>query len=253
MLDGKVILVTGGSTGIGAGICRYTAQQGAEVAINYKETNTEDALNVKSECQRYTQGSEMFEADLSERSRVLDLADRVWNHYGKIDVFVHNAAVCPFNSFVNITPEEWEQTLNVNLNAGFYLSQALVKKMIESNVKGRIIFITSVLAEVAAPTQVHYAATKAALKMLTKGMARELGTYGITVNAVGPAAIETELSKHDWEQPGARERIPWLVPVGHLGEPRDVAAAVTFLASDQASFITGHSLYVDGGLLTSKK
>lgn len=252
MLTDKVMLVTGGSQGIGAGICKYAAEQGAKIAINYFSSQ-EKAEKVKDECNQYKQGAEVFQANLGDRSQALKLVEDVWNHFGKIDILVHNAAVCPFKPFIDITPEDWDYTLNVNLNNGFFMAQDTVKRMISSNMAGRIIFISSVLSEIAAPTQTHYATTKGALKMLTKGMARELGVHGITVNAVGPAAVETEMSKPDWEKPGAKEKLPWLVPVGRLGQPRDVAAAVAFLASDDAAFITGQSLYVDGGLLTSKK
>lgn len=252
MLANKVILVTGGSQGIGAGICQYAAEQGAQVAIHYNSSHAK-AVQVKEKCLDLEQGAQIFQANLENRQEALQLVKDVWNHYGRIDIFVHNAAVCPFKPFVDITPEEWDQTLNVNLNSAFFMSQYVVRQMISSKIAGRIIFISSVLSEIAAPTQAHYSTTKGALKMLTKGMARELGIHGITVNAVGPAAVETEMSKSDWEQPGAKDKLQWLVPLGRLGQPRDVATAVAYLASEDAAFITGQSLYIDGGLLTSKK
>lgn len=251
-LDNKVALVIGAGRGIGRAISLGLAEAGAQMAIN-DINGAAELEGLANEIRTIGQEAKFFEADMSLPEQAAGVIPEVVNEFGRLDILCYNAGICPFSPFLEIDRSSYEKTRAVNLDGAFYSSQAAARQMVAQGEGGKIVFITSVGARIAAPNQAHYNATKAGLEMLGRGMARELGVNGINVNMVGPAAVVTDMSREIWEHPEERAKLPWLVPLNRFGQPEDIAAAVVFLCSNSASFITGASLYVDGGLTTSKK
>jgi NAD(P)-dependent dehydrogenase (short-subunit alcohol dehydrogenase family) len=169
--------------------------------------------------------------------------------YGKIDILVNNAARSFLRSLLDLREDGWDKVFDTNVKAVWLLSRAVARKMIEQK-SGKIINITTIGAEKAEPGMAAYGSSKAALKMLTRCMAREWAQYGIQVNAVGPGLTRTDFSKPIWSNPDVAKHVAARIPMGRLAEPEEIVGSVLFLASDAARFITGHSIYVDGGSLT---
>jgi NAD(P)-dependent dehydrogenase (short-subunit alcohol dehydrogenase family) len=246
VVENQVVIITGGSRGIGYGIAGCFAEKGATLVIAdldedggrcaAQELNSRGAVN-----------SIAIRCDVSRRDQVEQMAEAVMTKYGRINVLVNNAGICPFVDVMEMQPDVFLKTLEVNLIGAYYCTHAVARPMIERKQGGRIVFITSLAENVTGPSQVDYGASKGGLRMLMVGFATALGKYGITSNAVAPGMILTDLTRWHWEQPGPAEEIRKRVPVGRIGTPTDVGHAVVFLASDQASYINGVSLRVDGG------
>jgi 3-oxoacyl-[acyl-carrier protein] reductase len=238
-LDGKVALVTGGSRGIGAAISRELAKAGARVALNYR-AGQEAADEVAGEI-----GGLAVQADVSNPDEVQGLIERVEGELGDIDALVNNAGVTRDTLIARMTDDDWQTVIDTNLRGTFNTSRAVSRKMLRRRV-GSIVNLSSVVGVHGNPGQANYAASKAGIIGLTKALARELGSRGVRVNAIAPGYISTELTDVLPEE--ARGLILQNTPLGRLGEPEDVAGAVRFLCSDEAAFITGEVLLVDGGL-----
>jgi 3-oxoacyl-[acyl-carrier protein] reductase len=238
-LDGKVALVTGGSRGIGAAISRELARAGAKVAVNYR-AGQEAADEVAGEI-----GGLAVPADVSNAEEVKALIERVEGELGDIDAVVNNAGITRDTLIARMTDDEWETVIDTNLRGTFNTCRAVSRKMLRRRA-GSIVNLSSVVGLHGNPGQANYAASKAGIIGLTKALARELGSRGVRVNAIAPGYISTELTDVLPEE--ARGLILQNTPLGRLGEPEDVAGAVRFLCSDEAAFITGEVLLVDGGL-----
>ena len=238
-LDGKVALVTGGSRGIGAAISRELAHAGAKVAVNYR-AGRDAADEVAGEI-----GGLAVQADVSNPEEVQSLIERVEGELGAIDALVNNAGVTRDTLIARMSDEDWETVIDTNLRGTFNTSRAVSRKMLRRRA-GSIVNLSSVVGVHGNPGQANYAASKAGIIGLTKALARELGSRGVRVNAIAPGYIATELT--DVLPSEARGLILQNTPLGRLGEPEDVAGAVRFLCSDEAAFITGEVLLVDGGL-----
>jgi 3-oxoacyl-[acyl-carrier protein] reductase len=238
-LEGKVALVTGGSRGIGAAISRELAAAGARVAVNYR-TGKEAAEEVTSEI-----GGVAVAANVGHPEEAKGLVERVESELGDVDVLVNNAGVTRDTLIARMSDEEWEEVIETNLRGTFNTCRAVARKMLRRR-SGAIVNLTSVVGMHGNPGQANYAASKAGIIGLTKALARELGSRGVRVNAVAPGYIATELTNVLSEE--IRGSILGNTPMGRLGDPEDVAAAVRFLCSDEAAFITGDVLLVDGGL-----
>jgi 3-oxoacyl-[acyl-carrier protein] reductase len=234
-----VALVTGGSRGIGAAISRELAAAGARVAVNYR-SGREAAEKVAAEI-----GGLAVQADVSDPEQAQGLVERVEAELGELDILVNNAGVTRDTLIARMSDEDWEVVLETNLRGPFNTSRAVARKMLRRRT-GAIVNLTSVVGLHGNPGQANYASSKAGVIGLTKALARELGSRGVRVNAVAPGYIRTELTEVLPEQ--AREAILTNTPLGRLGEPEDVAGAVRFLCSDEARFVTGEVLLVDGGL-----
>ena len=232
-------LVTGGSRGIGAAISRELAAAGARVAVNYR-SGREAAEKVVAEI-----GGLAVQADVSHPEQAQGLVERVEAELGELDILVNNAGVTRDTLIARMSDEDWEVVLETNLRGPFNTSRAVARKMLRRRT-GAIVNLTSVVGLHGNPGQANYASSKAGVIGLTKALARELGSRGVRVNAVAPGYIRTELTEVLPEQ--AREAILTNTPLGRLGEPEDVAGAVRFLCSDEARFVTGEVLLVDGGL-----
>jgi 3-oxoacyl-[acyl-carrier protein] reductase len=238
-LDGKVAVVTGGSRGIGAAISRELAKAGAKVALNYR-AGQEAADVVAGEI-----GGLAVRADVSKPEEVQALIERVEGELGDIDALVNNAGVTRDTLIARMTDDDWQTVIDTNLRGTFNTSRAVSRKMLRRRA-GSIVNLSSVVGVHGNPGQANYAASKAGIIGLTKALARELGSRGVRANAIAPGYISTELT--DVLNDEQRGLILQNTPLGRLGEPEDVARAVRFLCSDEAAFITGEVLLVDGGL-----
>jgi 3-oxoacyl-[acyl-carrier protein] reductase len=239
-LGGKRALVTGASGGIGGAIARTLHAQGATVAISGTRRDALDAL--ASELGDRVQ---VFPCDLSDGAAVEALVPAATAGVGDIDILVNNAGLTKDNLFVRMSDADWDRVLAVNLTAAFKLSRAVLRGMMKRRA-GRIVSITSVVAATGNPGQANYIASKAGLTGMTKSLAQEVASRGITVNCVAPGFIATAMT--DALNEKQKEGILAQVPAGRLGTAADVAAAVLFLASDEAAYVTGQTIHVNGGM-----
>lgn len=253
MLQGKNALITGANSGIGKAIAYEFAREGCHVAINYIENEGEARKISKDIRGNYAgQKSECFRADISSTSELHKMIDDVIDIFGRIDILVNNAGIQTEKPFVDLTEEEVDRVWAVNLRGTFFCSQFVVKKMIERGIPGKIINITSVHQDIPRPLIAHYAASKGGIKMLTKVMALELAKYNITVNAIAPGAIATPMNEKVLHDPELKKMTEAKIPMGRFGEPDEVARVAVFLASEDSSYVTGSTYYVDGGLRLHK-
>ncbi len=240
-------IVTGagrGGRGIGRGIAEALARAGCDVAITAR-TNIQDAEAVAESVRALGQQALAIQADVADSASVEALFDTVKSEWGRVDILVNNAGITRDTLVLRMSEDDWDAVLDTNLKGAFLCTRAAAKLMLKQK-SGRIINITSINGQVGSPGQANYSASKAGMIGLTKTVARELASRGITVNAVAPGFIETQMT--DFAQGEAREELLKRVPLGRLGSIEDVGAAVAFLASGAASYITGQVLTVDGGL-----
>jgi NAD(P)-dependent dehydrogenase (short-subunit alcohol dehydrogenase family) len=241
-LKDKVAIITGGGTGIGFGIAQALAGEGVKLVL---VQNVRDGLQEAASAVNGTAAV----VDISNREMVFSLVQWVEQRLGQIDILVNNASITgkpAVHSFLDTTAEQVQAIVDVNVKGTFYCSQAVARSMVSRGVKGSIIHISSVGAYAAQEHASLYCATKAAISSLAQTMSLELASHGIRVNAIAPGDILTAASAD--ANTGAR-RYPRVTPLGRRGSPHDIGSAVVFLASEQASFITGTTLVVDGGLL----
>lgn len=241
----KTVLVTGGAKGIGASVCRKLAQDGYNIAVCYN-TSELKAQELKDELLAFNVDVEIFKADVSKSAEVFELFENFDRRFGSLYALVNNSGVAEQALFTDITDEMWKKMIDTNLSGAFYCSREAVKRMVKSK-EGKIVNITSMWGQVGASMEVHYSASKAGLIGMTKALAKEVGLSGITVNAVSPGVVKTdmisEFSAIDLEA------LKDDTPLNKIGEPIDVANAVSFLISSGADFITGQVLSVNGGFV----
>ncbi|GAC1326539.1 MAG: 3-oxoacyl-[acyl-carrier-protein] reductase [Chloroflexota bacterium] len=244
-LDGKVALVTGASRGIGAAISRRLGEQGAHLALNYA-TNPDKAEAVAEEINTNgTAGETMtIKADVSDLQQVCDMVDQVWQRFGQLDILINNAGITRDKTFKKLTPQDWHEVIDTDLNGVFYCIHAAMPHLMEQGY-GRIINISSIVAQMGNIGQANYAAAKGGLFSFSKTLALEWARYGVTVNCVAPGFIETDmLSK---VPDSYREKILEQIPMRRFGTPDDVADVVTFLCTG-ANYLTGQVIAVNGGM-----
>jgi 3-oxoacyl-[acyl-carrier protein] reductase len=243
--EGKVALVTGAARGIGEAIALKLAQEGADVVVT--DVDLEGVQRVAQEVEGLGRKAKAVQADVSQREAVQRLISEAISLFGKVDILVNNAGIIRRGTFLEHDPQDWEKVLSVNLGGTFNCAKEVVPLMIKQG-GGKIINISSVVGKMgdiaSAPS---YGTSKGAINTFTKSLARELAPYGITVNAVAPHAIETDMSR-EWSEE-KRRQIVEAIPLKRLGKPEEVAEVVAFLASDGAGFITGQILDVNGGYL----
>ena len=244
----KVAIVTGGSGGIGQELCKRLAKEGAKIVINYRSSEDE-ARETKEKVEQIGSSAFIVQADLSKVDQIDNLVQKTIEHFGKVDILVNNAGLEKRANFWDVTEEDYDLVMNVNLKAVFFATQAVVKHFRETNNKGRIINISSVHEELPFPHFTSYCASKGGMKMITRNLAVELGSMGITINNVAPGAIATPINQDLLNNPEQLKKVTNNIPLGRMGEPEDVSGIVAFLASDEAKYITGSTFYVDGGLL----
>jgi len=245
-LQNKVALVTGGSRGLGRAICLGLAAEGAKVAVNYSRTNP--AKLVAEIKKKFRVEAIAVRGDVSKAADVRKIFDRVERALGPLDILINNAGSWPTATVRDMTETEWNAALAINLTASFLTCREAVRRWLAAKRTGRIVNVTSQAAYHGSTTgHAHYAAAKAGLATFTISLAREMAPHGIAVNAVAPGFMQTDMAadalKKNW--PKYRERIP----LGRVADPAEVAHAVLFLASDRASYMTGATLHVNGGML----
>ena len=241
----KVALVTGASRGIGRAIALSLASDGLAVAVHY-DKSADSAAKVVSEITESGGTAIAFQGNLASPDVPADLVARVKSQLGSIDILVNNAAVMTDSSIAEMSDEMWDETIAVNLSAVFKLTRACIPAMVE-NKWGRIISISSQVAQTGSANHAHYSATKASLLGFTYSAAKELGASGITANVVLPGRIETDMI--GVRSVGRMDEWMSQTPLGRLGKPEEVAGVVTFLASVESSYITGAAINVNGGLV----
>lgn len=249
-LDGKVALVTGGARGIGRGIVLSLAKQGADVAINFV-SHSEQAQEVANQVTQLGRRALTVKADVSQKSEVDQMVQAVITNLGKIDILVNNAGVCFSKPFLEVSEEEWDQTLDINLKGQFLVAQGVAKEMVK-NGGGKIINIASVASGgtgIGFQGLPHYCASKGGIVGLTEALAVELAPQKINVNAIAPGLIDTDMARGVLTNPQALEGIMTRIPWKRAGKPEDIGAVAVFLASQEADYLTGTTIYVDGGWL----
>jgi 3-oxoacyl-[acyl-carrier protein] reductase len=242
-LTDRVAIVTGGGRGIGRAIAVRLAEAGVKVVVN-DVGSAEPANSVVEEIKALGRQSIAVLADISVKTDVERLVETAKDTFGKIDILVNNAGIARDQLLLRMSDEEWDKVLAVNLKGAFLCSRAVLRHMIRQR-WGRIISIASIVGIVGNPGQANYGASKAGIIGLTRTLAKEIGSRQITVNAVAPGFIDTEMTQRlgaSW-----KEELKNRIPLGYVGSPRDVAEAVAFLASEEARYITGQVLNVDGG------
>jgi glucose 1-dehydrogenase len=246
-LKGKVALVTGASSGIGRAIARRFAAEGAHVAVNYlpRDRNIEDARAVADSLA--TPGMTVG-ADVSRRAEVERMVSEVVGEFGRLDVAVCNAGIEIERPFLEVTDEEWDKVISVNLYGAFVVSQAAARQMVRQGAGGKLIYTSSVHEDIPFPGYTSYCASKGGVRMLMRNLAVELAPHRINVNNIAPGAIATPINRAVLDDPEAKEEAVSKIPWGRFGRPEEVAAVAAFLASSEADYVTGSTYYVDGGL-----
>ena len=239
-LEGKCALVTGASGGLGAAIARALHAQGAKVALSGTRVEPLEALATE-----LGEGAFVVPANLSDPDSVAALPKAAEEAMGQIDILVNNAGITRDNLAMRLKDEDWDLVQQVNLKAAFKLSQAMLRGMMKRRF-GRIINITSVVGVTGNPGQANYAASKAGLIGMSKSLAQEVASRGITVNCLAPGFIESPMT--DVLDEGQKERILGSVPMGRLGQAEEIASGVVYLASEEAGYVTGQTLHINGGM-----
>ena len=240
-LSSKVAIITGGARGIGREIALRLAEAGATVVVS----DVADAEPAAEEIRKMGHQSLAVAADVTSASDVAGMVEKVTAEYGRIDILVNNAGIARDQLLMRMSDEDWETVLNVNLKSVFLCTRAVLRQMVKQR-WGRIVSISSIVGIVGNPGQANYASSKAGIIGFTKTIAREVGSRGITVNAIAPGFIVSKMTEQLSEE--QKSEMLKRIPLGFLGTPRDVAEAVAFLSSEEARYITGQVLGVDGGL-----
>jgi NAD(P)-dependent dehydrogenase (short-subunit alcohol dehydrogenase family) len=246
-LKGKKALITGASRGIGRGIAEIFADEGADVAVNDIAAQSSLADEVVSAVRNKGRKSVAAMGDVARRADVEAMIDKAWKELGGLDILVNNAGIETIVPFLDLTDDQWTRLVDVNLRGPWLCSQVFCRKAIAEKRKGSIVHIGSIQAAKVLPGRTHYAPTKLALEALTRNMSAEVTPQGIRVNCVHPGLIDTPMT--EWVMKNA-EILPQVlaqISLGRAGVPREIGTVVAFLASDEAAYVTGQSLFVDGG------
>ncbi len=251
LLKDKVLLITGASAGIGRAVAIEAARQGADVAINYFDATDAAANDTVSAINATGRRGLAVKADVAHPDSAPAFIDAAVKAFGKVDVFVSNAGICPFHAFLDMPREIFERTMTVNLHGAYFMIQAAANQMVKQGTGGSIIGVSSISAYVGGEYQTHYTPTKAGVLSMMNSVAIALGKHGIRCNAVLPGTIQTDINKEDLSDPKKRAYMEGRVPLGRLGVPEDLAGPVIFLASDMARYVNGAALLVDGGMFVN--
>jgi glucose 1-dehydrogenase len=244
-LQGKVALVTGGSLGIGEAIARAFGREGASITVDYLH-HQEPAERL---CQEVGQDRAMtMQADVSKTADLQRLIQATVDRFGRLDILVNNAGIEMPTPFLDVSEDQWDKQLAVDLKGPFFAAQFAARQMVKQN-KGKIINISSVHEDLPMPGNAVYCAAKGGLRMLIRTLADELAPYHINVVGIGPGAIATPINKETLADPQKMQTLLKTIPLGRIGQPEDVAGLAVWLASDAADYVTGTTFFIDGGLM----
>jgi len=254
-LEGQVALVTGASSGIGAGIAKALAKEGASVVINFS-SSPDKADKVRAEIQKVGGKAITIKADVSKEPEVLAMYQETFKHFGTVDILVNNAGLQKDSKFHEMSLEEWNRVIGVNLTGQFLCAREAIKEFLRRGVDpsksksaGKIICMSSVHEVIPWAGHANYAASKGGVMMLMKSMAQEYAPMKVRVNSIGPGAIRTPINHAAWQTPEAYNQLLKLIPQRRIGEAEDIGSAAVWLASDDADYVNGTTLFVDGGML----
>jgi NAD(P)-dependent dehydrogenase (short-subunit alcohol dehydrogenase family) len=245
-LKGKCALITGASRGIGRGIAGVFADEGADVAVNYV-ANRKSAEEVAAGLRTKGRRAMTVHADVAKRTDVEAMIEQVWNELGRIDVLVNNAGIETIVPFLELSDEQWTRLVDVNLRGAWLCSQVLCRRVVAARRTASIVNIGSIQAAKVLPGRTHYAPTKLGLEALTRNMSAEMTPLGIRVNCVHPGLIDTDMTAWVMKSPEILANVLGQISLGRAGEPREIGTVAAFFASDEASYLTGQSIHVDGG------
>jgi len=251
-LKGKTALVTGSGQGIGQAIAIRLAEEGANIIINYRSEIAE-AEETKTKVEAAGSKGYIVKADLAKVDEIQKMFAEAIQQFGQLDILVNNAALQKRGDFWDVTEEDYDSVMDVNLKGVFFATQAIVQHLRETKRSGKIINISSVHEELAFPHFTTYCTSKGGMMMMMRNLAVELGELGITINNVAPGAIETPINQDLLKNPDQLNAVLKNIPLGRIGQSQDVAALVAFLASADADYITGSTYFIDGGLLRNYK
>lgn len=246
-LENKVALVTGASSGIGKGIVQQFIKEGAKVVINHFPSDKETAAAAQL-AKDLGENALALPADVSSREQVEKMFADAVAHFGRLDIAVSNAGIEKKVLFQDITDDDWNKVLSVNLYGAFVVSQTAVRQMIKQGNGGKMIFISSVHEDIPFPEHTSYCASKGAVRMMMRNMAVDLAPYQININNIAPGAIATPINQEVLDNPEELKNAVSEIPWGRFGTPKEVAKVAVFLASGDSDYVTGSTYYVDGGL-----
>jgi len=246
-LKDKVALVTGAGRGIGRGIAEVLADEGAHVAVNDLPSGRAAAEETASGIREKGRRALVVEADVANRPQVEAMIDKAWKDLGPIDILVNNAGIETIVPFLDLTDEQWTRLTDVNLRGEWLCSQVFCRRAVAENRKGSIVNIGSIQAAKVLPGRTHYAPTKLAIEALTRNMSAEMTPLGIRINCVHPGLIDTDMTAWVMKSPDILPAVLAQISLGRAGQPREIGTVVAFLASEEASYLTGQSFHVDGG------
>jgi glucose 1-dehydrogenase len=249
-LDGKVAIVTGGNTGIGAAVVSALAAQGAKVVIDYV-ANQEAEDELEKKLAALNEPAVGVQADVSKVADLQRLVDAAVSNFGRLDVLVNNAGIETRSSVLDTTEDQYEKVLAINLKSAFFGTQLAAKQMIAQGGGGRIINMTSVHEDWPMPGNTPYCLSKGGMRMLTRTAALELAPHGILVTGVGPGAVDTPINASTVSNPELLAKLNASIPIGRLAEPEEIASVVVFLAGPGASYVTATTIFADGGIMQS--
>ena len=249
-LSGKVAIVTGAGQGIGQSIAERLGSEGARVVVDYIG-GSDGAEQTQRAVQQAGGEAEIVQADVTKDEDLRNLVDTAWNKFGSADILVNNAGMEHKSDFWDTQEAEYDKVMAVNLRGPFFLTQQFVRRLRDAKKPGRIVNISSVHAEMAFPGFTTYCCSKGGMRMMMRNLAVELGPLGITINNVAPGAIETPINTALLQDKTKLDALLQNIPLGRLGTPEDVAGVVAFLASDEASYVSGATYVIDGGLMRS--
>jgi glucose 1-dehydrogenase/3-oxoacyl-[acyl-carrier protein] reductase len=245
-LRGKVALVTGAGRGIGRGIAEVFADEGADVAVNDVADMTQ-AGEVAAALRSKGRRAVTVQADVAKRPQVEAMFDQVWKELGPIDILVNNAGIETIVPFLELTDEQWTRLVDVNLRGAWLCSQVFCRRAVAEKRSGSIVNIGSIQAAKVLPGRTHYAPTKLGLEALTRNMSAEMTPQGIRVNCIHPGLIDTPMTEWVMKDKDILPVVLAQISLGRAGQPREIGAVAAFMASDEASYLTGQSIFVDGG------
>lgn len=247
-LQDKVALITGASSGIGKAIAKRFAAEGAHVVVNYRPGGDMDDEAAQAEAASFEPSSIAVAADVSKRQDVESMMEEIIRQFGRLDIAINNAGIEIKKPFLEVTDEEWNKVIAVNLYGSYLVSQVAVRQMVKQGQGGKLIFISSVHEDIPFPEYTAYCASKGGVRMMMRNLAMELAQYKINVNNIAPGAIATPINQAVLDDPTAMKNAVSEIPWGRFGRPEEVASVAVFLASDEAEYVTGSTYYIDGGL-----